>query len=44
MKFSVTHELNYSYDSPVDMMMPNAVTFSRKFYLRPRKSDKVAKT
>ena len=40
----VMSEVTYSYDSPVDMMMPNAVTFSRKFYLRPRKSDKVAKT
>ena len=37
-------EVTYTYDSPVDMLMPNAVTFSRKFYLRPRKSDKVAKT
>lgn len=40
----VMSEVTYSYDSPVDVMMPNAVTFSRKFYLRPRKSDKVAKT
>lgn len=40
----VMSEVTYSYDSPVDMMMPNAVTFSRKFYLRPRKSDMVAKT
>jgi Flp pilus assembly protein TadG len=40
----VMSEVTYSYDSPVDMLMPNAVTFSRKFYLRPRKSDKVAKT
>jgi len=40
----VMSEVTYSYDSPVDLMMPNAVTFTRKFYLRPRKSDKVAKT
>lgn len=40
----VMSEVTYSYDSPVNVMMPNAVTFSRKFYLRPRKSDKVAKT
>ena len=40
----VMSEVTYSYDSPVDVMMPNAVTFTRKFYLRPRKSDKVAKT
>jgi len=40
----VMSEVTYSYDSPVDVMMPNAITFTRKFYLRPRKSDKVAKT
>ncbi|MCF8503787.1 MAG: pilus assembly protein [Caulobacter sp.] len=40
----VMSEVTYSYDSPVDLMMPNAVTFTRKFYLRPRKSDKVVKT
>ena len=40
----VMSEVTYTYDSPVDVMMPNAITFSRKFYLRPRKSDKVAKT
>jgi Flp pilus assembly protein TadG len=40
----VMSEVTYSYDSPVDVMMPDAVTFSRKFYLRPRKSEKVAKT
>ncbi len=40
----VMSEVTYSYDAPVDLMMPNAVTFTRKFYLRPRKSDKVAKT
>ena len=40
----VMSEVNYSYDSPVDFFMPNGVTFSRKFYLRPRKSDKVTKS
>lgn len=40
----VMSEVTYTYDSPVDVVMPNAVTFTRKFYLRPRKSDKVAKT
>ncbi|MDP1737215.1 MAG: pilus assembly protein [Caulobacter sp.] len=39
----VMSEISYSYDSPVDFMVPNAVTFTRKFYLRPRKSDKVVK-
>jgi Flp pilus assembly protein TadG len=40
----VLSEVTYTYDSPVNMIMTNAVTFTRKFYLRPRKSDKVAKT
>lgn len=40
----VMSEVTYTFDSPVNMVMPNAVTFTRKFYLRPRKSDKVAKT
>jgi len=40
----IMSEVTYSYNSPVDFFMPNAVTFSRKFYLRPRKSDKVLKT
>lgn len=40
----VMSEVTYTYDSPVNMIMTNAVTFNRKFYLRPRKSDKVAKT
>ncbi|ATQ40943.1 TadE/TadG family type IV pilus assembly protein [Caulobacter mirabilis] len=37
----VMSEVTYSYDSPVNFFIPNAVTFTRKFYLRPRKSDKV---
>jgi len=40
----VMSEISYAYDSPVDFMVPNAITFTRKFYLRPRKSDKVLKT
>ena len=40
----VMSEVQYSYDSPVDFFMPSAVTFDRKFYLRPRKSDKVTKS
>lgn len=40
----VMSEVTYEYDSPVNFFMPNAITFSRKFYLRPRKSDKVTKT
>lgn len=40
----IMSETSYAYDSPVDFFMPSAVTFNRKFYLRPRKSDKVTKT
>ena len=40
----VMSEVTYTFDSGVHMLMPTAVTFTRKFYLRPRKSDKVAKT
>lgn len=36
-------EVQYIYDSPVDYFVPQAVTFNKKFYLRPRKSDKVTK-
>jgi Flp pilus assembly protein TadG len=39
----VMSEVTYSYDSPVDYFVPRAVTFNKKFYLRPRKSDKVTK-
>lgn len=40
----IMSEVSYTYDSPVEFFMPRGVTFSRKFYLRPRKSDKVLKT
>lgn len=41
----ILSEVTYTYDSPVDFFMgPNGVKFERKFYLRPRKSDKVLKT
>ncbi|RYF92019.1 MAG: pilus assembly protein, partial [Caulobacteraceae bacterium] len=39
----ILSEVQYSYDSPVDYFIPNAVVFNKKFYLRPRKSDTVAK-
>ena len=39
----ILSEVQYSYDSPVDYFVPNAVVFTKKFYLRPRKSDNVAK-
>ncbi len=40
----IVSEVSYDYDSPVNFFMANAVTFNRKFYLRPRKSDEVTKT
>lgn len=40
----ILSEVQYSYDSPVDYFVPNAVVFNKKFYLRPRKSDVVTKT
>lgn len=41
----ILSEVEYTYDSPVEFFMgANGVTFKRKFYLRPRKSDKVLKT
>jgi len=40
----ILSEVTYSYDSPVNFFMPEAVTFNRKFYLRPRKSDEVTKS
>jgi Flp pilus assembly protein TadG len=39
----IMSEVTYAYSSPVEFFMPDAVTFQRKFYLRPRKSDKVLK-
>ncbi|WGM40469.1 TadE/TadG family type IV pilus assembly protein [Caulobacter sp. NIBR1757] len=39
----ILSEVQYSYDSPVDYFVPNAVVFNKKFYLRPRKSDTVTK-
>lgn len=40
----IMSEVSYAYDSPIDYFMPNGLTFTRKFYLRPRKSDSVTKT
>ncbi|MBX3481493.1 MAG: pilus assembly protein [Caulobacter sp.] len=39
----IISEASYSYDSPVDFFVPQAVTFNKVFYLRPRKSDTVVK-
>lgn len=38
----VMSEVSYSYSSPVNFFIPRAITFKRKFYLRPRKANKVA--
>jgi uncharacterized FAD-dependent dehydrogenase len=40
----IMSEVEFSYDSPVDYFVPKAVTFSKVFFLRPRKSDTVTKT
>ena len=37
-------EVQYSYDSPLKHVMPNAVSLDDTFYLRPRKSPQVALT
>ena len=37
----VMAEAKYQYTSILQQVMPNALTFDEKFYLRPRRSDKV---
>lgn len=39
----IMSEVTYTYDSPVDKFIPNNIVFTKKFYLRPRKSDQVTK-
>lgn len=39
----VIAEMAYTFDSPVDYMIPNALTFRKTYYYRPRKADKVTK-
>lgn len=34
-------ESSYSFNSPLKKVMPNAITFGQKFYLKPRKSSEV---
>jgi len=34
---------SYAYTSPIKFVMPNAINFYRTFYLRPRKSETVAR-
>lgn len=31
----------YAYESPVKLFLPNPITFTRTYYLRPRRSDQV---
>jgi Flp pilus assembly protein TadG len=40
---AVMAEVSYAYASPIDLLMPQGVTFSRTFYLRPRRVSKVEK-
>jgi Flp pilus assembly protein TadG len=40
----IMSEVTYTYDSPVDQFIPGTITFTKKFYLRPRKSDQVTKS
>ena len=37
-------EVTYTYDSPVDYVMPAPVTFTKVYYLRPRRTDSVTRT
>ena len=37
-------EVTYTYDSPIHKVLPNALTFSDTFYLRPRKTAEVTCT
>lgn len=34
-------EATYTYTSPLQQVMPDPITFNRRFYLRPRKSPEV---
>lgn len=40
----IMSEVTYTYDSPVDKFIPTPIVFTKKFYLRPRKSDQVTKS
>lgn len=37
-------EVEYDYDSPVDYLLPNGITFNFASYLRPRRSDTIPYT
>lgn len=38
----VMAETEYAYSSPIGYILPSALNFQEKFYLRPRRVDKVA--
>ena len=40
----IMSEVTYTYDSPVSQFIHGSITFSKKFYLRPRKSDQVTRS
>lgn len=37
-------EVSYTYDSPVDYIVPVPVTFTKTYYLRPRRTDSVTRS
>ena len=39
----IMSETTYTYTSPVGMVLPNGLTFSEKFFFRPRKTTQVAR-
>ena len=40
----VIAEISYTYESAVKFIVPDGITFTKTYYFRPRKSDKVTKT
>lgn len=40
----IMSEVTYTYNSPVSQFIHGSISFTKKFYLRPRKSDQVTKS
>lgn len=40
----IMSEVTYEYQSPIEQFISSPITFTKKFYLRPRKSDQVTKS
>lgn len=40
----IVSKASYDYESPIKLVMPNAIVFRRTFYLKPRLSETVART